>query len=855
MLARTKGLAVGARLGPYEILSAIGSGGMREVWKARDTRLDRLVAIKVSQEQFSERFEREARAVAALNHPNICTLHDVGPDYLVMEYIEGQPLRGPLDLDRALKFAVQICDALDAAHRKGIVHRDLKPANILVTTTGVKLLDFGLARMTGVGAEALTDPKLTQMGAVMGTPAYMAPEQWEGKPGDPRSDIYAFGCVLHEMLTGKSVTQERIAVQPAAIESILRICLDKDPDQRWQSASDLGRALQLPLAGGTQPHNPWRERMAWLAAAAFLVAALLYVRSAREQVVVEPSRVQLSVNPPDKTAFVGDSTVSVQVPLFALSPDGRTFVFAAAVAGERSLLWLRPLDDTSARRLPGTEDAQMPFWSPDGQWIAFFAEGKLKKIPTAGGPAQVVLDSVPDPRGGSWGADNTILVGSGSGPVVRVTSSGGSSIEATKLEPTRQEASHRWPVWLPDNRHFLFVVRSSSVENSGLYAGALDGPPRKLSLRSDNSVAYASPGYVLFAVEDALFGQRLDLSSLDLTGPSIPIAERVGHSTNGLSAFSASQNGTLAYASAFSAIGRPTWFDRQGKQMNAIGGEGDYTDVRLSPDDKWLAAALVDPKTGNPDIWLTDLIRGSTSRFTFGPRLNAGPVWSPDGARIAFRTTRKGGLVEIYQKSSASGGDEIPMLLDETQRTLSVTSTNLALSDWSPDSRNVLYSKGTTSRMDIWLLPTTQAENPRVLLATQADNMHGTFSPDGRLVAYSSNESGRFEVYVQTFPLSDRKWPVSTMGGYEPRWRADGREIFYLSLDRQLMAVTVGPGPTFDVPKPLFQTRVPPERVSAFRVHYSPNRDGTRFLVNTQVGDTPPTSITVVLNWTVGLKK
>jgi Tol biopolymer transport system component len=502
--------------------------------------------------------------------------------------------------------------------------------------------------------------------------------------------------------------------------------------------------------------------------------------------------------------------------------------------------------------LPGTENAVMPFWSPNGEWVAFFGDGKLKKIPSSGGPAQVVLDGVPDPRGGSWGPDDTILFGNGATPIMRVSSTGGGSAGVTTFDVSREEVSHRWPVWLPDGRHFLFTARSRSTENSGVYVGAANERPKRLPIRSDNSVGYAWPGFVLYLDGETLFGQRWDESRLDLSGQPVVLAERVGVATNGLGAFSTSNTGELAYSGALSSSGRLTWFDRTGSQVGAVDTEGDYVDFRLSPDDKRLAASLVDPKTGNPDIWLTDLARGDRSRFTLGPRLNASPVWSPDSSRIVFRTTRSGGLVDFYEKSSASGGTEVPVLPMGLQRMVNPEALNIAVSDWSPDGRHLLYSVLTLSRSELWLLPLMDAQKPVTFISSQSENMHGTFSPNGRLVAYASNESGRFEVSVQTLPLTDRKWTVSTAGGYEPRWRGDGREIYFLSEDRKLMVASVEPGPSFGVPRPLFQTQVPPG-VTANRNHYAPTRDGTRFLVNTESADARPVSITVVLNWLSGI--
>src|SRR5579859_5787859 len=393
------------RLGPYEILAPIGVGGMGEVYKARDPRLDRIVAVKVSNEKFSDRFGREARAIAALNHPHICTLHDVGPNYLVMEYIEGQPLRGPLALDQALKYAGQICEALDAAHKKGITHRDLKPGNILVTKGGVKLLDFGLARI------ASGDDTVTM--AVMGTPAYMAPEQWEGKPGDARSDIYALGCVLSEMLTGKRASQDRAAVDSVVVEQVIQRCLEKDPDDRWQSARDLLYAMEFPAAKALPARNPWRERALWIAVSIALLVVIVLLAAARGRAPASVDAVSFAVYPPEGTIFSSTPNTTVTTPQFALSPDGRILAFVANAPGGAPMLWLRPLAETAAHRLPGTENVRDPFWSPESRWVGFYADGKIRKVPASGGAVQVVAETLADFRGGTWGRDDTILFGNG----------------------------------------------------------------------------------------------------------------------------------------------------------------------------------------------------------------------------------------------------------------------------------------------------------------------------------------------------------------------------------------------------------------------------------------------------------
>jgi Tol biopolymer transport system component len=526
-------------------------------------------------------------------------------------------------------------------------------------------------------------------------------------------------------------------------------------------------------------------------------------------------------------------------------------VFVANSSGADPVIWMRSIDQVTARPLPGTEHAQLPFWSPDGRWLGFFAEGKLKKILVAGGPVQVLAD-VADAFGGSWGTDDSLIFAKLSSSIFRVSSGGGIVTVVTKVDSIQK--AHRWPQFLPDGRHFLFHVQGSDPEHRGIYAGSLDGGAPKFLVRTKSSAVYASPGYLLYVDGDTLLGQAFDAAHLELRGEPFTVAENVGRSTGFNIGVSASGTGILAYAAAMLQRGRLTWFDRAGNSLNSVGVEGDYSDFRLSPDGETLAVSLVDPKAWNPDIWLIDLKRGGSSRFTFGSALNAAPVWSPDGTRIVFRTVRNG-MTEFYEKSAGGGGNEFPMLTNETQLAAGMDSPNLVCSDWSPDGRYVLGSvPQQATGDDLWLIPLGGDKKPFKFLGPPSDQMHGNFSPDGHLVAYTSNESGRFQVYVQTFPLSDRKWQVSTDGGYEPRWRGDGREIYYLSEDRNLMAVPVGAGPSFAVPKMLFRTRVP-EGVTSRRTHYVPSRDGQRFLVNTQSNDANPNPITVVLNWQAELKK
>jgi Tol biopolymer transport system component/predicted Ser/Thr protein kinase len=867
-------LAAGTHLGPYEILAPIGAGGMGEVYKARDTRLDRIVAVKISAEQFSERFEREARAVAALNHPHICTLHDVGPNYLVMEYIQGQPLKGPLAPDEALKYGAQICDALEAAHKQGVVHRDLKPANIMVTKAGVKLLDFGLAKLTrGRGASPVGSVEtiaLTQANTILGTLQYMSPEQLEGKDADARSDIFAFGAVLYEMITGRqafagsspaSVIAAIMGGQsgslqqlPRGIDHVVKVCLAKDPDARWQSATDIRRELEwlaeasLPEPAATPvPRVGWRERIAWGLAVAFLGGFLL-LAAPHWRAGPEAERVRFAIYPPHGTDFAKPPNSTIGAAQFALSQDGRTIAFVAGPAGVKPSLWLRPLDEAAAHPIAGTENATYPFWSPDSRRIGFFADGKLKTIMAIGGPAQVIAQDVADPRGGSWGADGKVVFSATASGVNVVSASGGFIASVSKLDPSVREGSHRWPQFLPDGRHIIFHVRSGVQERRGVYGASLDGT-RKFLVHSEWSGAYSPSGHLLYFEGDVLMARSFDPARMQLSGEPVALVEHVAPATNGLAAISISTTGTFAYANATLERGRLTWFDRGGRTLDSVGAEGDYTDFRLSPDGKRVAASLVDPQSSMPAVWMADLTRGSVTRFTFDPSLEASPVWSPDGARVAFRSLRSG-MLGFYEKSAAGGGQDKPMLVENT-------SPSIVLTDWSPDGSTILYSRQlATTGFDLWLLPADGQGKPAQYLNSPADETQGAFAPNGRFVAYTSNESGRLEVYVQTLPASDRKWQISTGGGHEPRWRRDGRELYYLSEDRKLMAVpvTIDAGFTAGAPKALFQTGVP-AGVNPFRTNYVPAGDGQRFLVNTVRDDTGPEPITVVLHWTAGLKK
>ena len=891
-------LSSGIKLGRYEIRSKLGAGGMGEVYRARDERLNREVAIKVLPISFSAdkdrlaRFEQEAQAASAINHPNILVVYDVGANdgapYVVSELLEGETLRGrisgsPLAQRRAIDYALQIAHGLAAAHEKGIVHRDLKPDNIFITNDGrVKILDFGLAKLTQLDAdqaqtEIPTRRVDTDPGVVMGTVGYISPEQLKGRPVDHRADIFSFGAILYEMLSGRrafhgesaaemmsailkedppDLSDTNKAVSPS-LERLVNRCLEKNPESRFHSASDLAFALEAisgsaPVSSQTltaMTASPARERirtqLPWILTAVLalaLIVALAFVFLYFRRAPVDERVLKLSVLPPEKAALTG------VVSGLAVSPDGTRLAFIATSEG-RNLLWLRSLDSLSAQALAGTEGAvgaSPPFWSPDGRFIGFFAGGKLKKIEASGGPSQTLCDAAAG-RGGTWNREGLIVFGDASGILYRVSAAGGEPTPVTALDQSRFETSHRWPYFLPDGRHFIYFVRSSQTERSGIYVGSLDSnETKRLLLPTALNAVFAPPGFLLFMRNKALLAQRFDADGLQLIGEPIPVAEQVAFNMGlGRGAFSASENGVLAFRTGGGDLNQPVWFDRGGKKIGALGAPGLYFTVWLSPDERRAAVDLVDTQTGTNDVWLFDA-RGIPSRFTTHPAGDSNPLWSPDGSRVVFSSNREGPS-NLYQKIESGVGNE-DLLLKSTD-------TKIA-DDWSSDGQFIAYQTfNSKTKWDLLMVPMSGDRQPFAFLQTEFNEIQAQFSRDAKWIAYTSDESGAPEVYVQTFPASGGKWRVSTGGGSQPRWRRDGRELFYIAADRKLMAVDVKLGSTFEagVPKPLFGP-LGVLTLTDFRNHYAVTADGQRFLINTTIEGADAAPITVVVNWTAGLR-
>ena len=899
-------LSAGTRLGPYEIQSALGAGGMGEVYRARDTRLDRVVAIKIlpaalaADPQFRERFDREARAISQLEHPNICALYDTGQQdgtsFLVMQFLEGDTLaeriaRGPMPMDQALTIAVQIADALVVAHRAGIVHRDLKPGNVMLTKTGAKLLDFGLAKsgasvIAGSGASMLptTPAALTAHGTILGTFQYMAPEQLEGEEADARSDIFAFGALLHEMVTGKRAFEGKShaslvaailerqppaistlqPMSPAALDRIATKCLAKDPEDRWQSAKDLRDALKWLTADGAQVAAPSSSitaapavanRRGWIA---WTIAAVLFVALAgtlwlgRQGYLqpMAPTPVFRGVVPWPPGILPSDLALSES---FTMSPDGRYLAFVAVAAGRTRTLWVRPLAESVAHELPGTENAGPPFWSPDSRFIAFSAQGKLKKIDINGGRPTVVADSAINTKG-SWGANDVILYTPKNGPLFRVSAGGGQPVAATVLDKTSGEVTHTGPWLLPDGKRFLYFGDHLSGAGT-LHVGSIDGGAPITSIRGIESPAIYSNGFLLFLRDRTLTAQAFDLGRLEVSGESVAIADDIDIQSRPLrGAFTVSSAGTLAYRMDTATVRTQlTWFDRAGKPLSTVGDASDQMNVEMSPDGTRALVSLLEAGQNSRDLWMYDLARGLRTRFTFDPADEMGGVWSRDGNQVVFNS-RRGARLDLYMKSSSGAGAETEWLSDGQN--------NLYPGGFSSDGRTFVFFNGNaTSRTgnDLWLVPATGSpRTPTPLVRTQYNETYPQFSADGRWIAYVSNESGRGEVYV-TAAGGGGKWQVSTDGGTTPRWRRDGKELYFINPGRKVIAVSVdGRSNAFVVgaTQALFDSNIRQVGFGgAGAINYDVSPDGQRFLILTTPDNSAVAPITVVSNWTGLVKK
>jgi eukaryotic-like serine/threonine-protein kinase len=867
-------LNTGTRLGPYEIIGLIGAGGMGEVYKSRDTRLERTVAVKVvsgslaSDPTWRQRFDREARVLATLSNPHICPIFDVGRhdgvDFLVMEYLEGEALtarlaRSPLPLDQALRYAIEIADALAAAHREGICHRDLKPGNIMLTRSGARLLDFGLARVGGPRShpsdQQTLSSELTATGTILGTVQYMAPEQLEGKEIDGRTDIFAFGAVVYEMVTGRkafegqsqaSVIASILEHEPPPISSLQRMappaldravkkCLAKDPEERWQNARDLRDELKWIAEGSSQVSAPvtvaarrnWWSLLPW-AAVAMLSVAVLSLASVhfREQSADLP-RIVFTVSRPTTHHPSGVAP--------ELAPDGKRFLFPGLTPDGRTVLWIRALDSRTARPLPGTENEGYPaiFWSPDGQSVGFFADAKLKKIDISGGPARALADA-PDPAGGTWSPDGTILftprVG---GPLFRVSASEGPATPLFELDRSRQEISHRWPHFLPDGRHFLYGVTSFDARRNGVYLASLDGKEPRLLIGEAERAVYSASGHLLFLRGETLVAQSFDVTSMQMTGEAFPIPGPDGEViATATSFYSVSPNGVLAYVRARERTVQLRWYDRQGKALEPLGDAAPYINVVLSPDEKRVAA---DRARGH--VWVLERASGIATRLSHNP-IVSDPIWSPDGRQLVF-TVFKDVSGNLYRKVIA-GGKEEPLF---------ESGENKYPQGWLNDGTSIIFMNQQSA---LYRLATSSDREPELLLPTAFQNDEFRLSPDERWIAYNSLESGRWEVYVASFPSFDGKRQVSSGGGCQPHWRKDVKELFYLDLKGNLMVVDLTTDPSFvaNAPRPLFQTSI---LVNPVVDQYAVTGDGRRFILGTPLGEEEP--ITVILNWTAGLKR
>jgi Tol biopolymer transport system component len=865
---------VGTKIGSFAVTAVLGAGGMGEVYRARDVKLGRDVALKIlpsatlDDPERRARFDREARLLAALNHPNVAAIYGVeesaGRQLLVLELVEGQTLaerlaKRSMGIPEAMRVASQIAAALAAAHERGIVHRDLKPGNVAVTADGIaKVLDFGIAKMSSSPLdanvpEAATHTTMTRAGVIVGTAAYMSPEQARGLTVDRRTDVWAFGCVLYEMLAGTAAFDgttgtdvlaailEREpdwtrlpATMPASIRRLLHKCLKKDPAERLRDMGDIRILIEDAI---NEPPSaaavvPFQHRVWWAAAfvaSALAGAPLAWLVWSRSSTPTQPVRVSLTAPGPVSPQLSG-----------AISPDGHHVAFVATGPSGKAMLWIRSLDSLDARELPGTERAAHPFWSPDSRSIGFTANAKLHTVSLAGGPVQTLADS-PLRGGASWNRDGVILFNPQFGQIAAVPAAGGAVTPVVSADPAHQPSWMAWPDFLPDGRHFLYFDRGRAPELRGVYVGSLDAHETKFLLRTDVQAKYAAPGYLLFMRDETLMAQRFDQSRFELSGVPVPVADGVWFARGAAhAAFSASGNESLVYVNASAWKSQLAWIDRSGRLLGPLAGPDRYATItpQLSPDATKVAIGRGEFRRG--DVWILDVTSGTPSRVTFGPEGHGVPVWSADGRRLMFQTGTR-----IIVRDVERGSDET---LFDAARTDSVA-------DWSSDGAFVVLSR---SDHDIWVLPLAGDRRPFPFLETPANKTQAQLAPDGKWIAYTSNETGRDEVYVQSFPESGRKRQISTDGGAMPRWRRDG-ELFFLAANQFMTAVTItksGGSVVFGSPVPLFHTKliVQGSEATGLPTSYDVTADGKRFLLNGAPEDAGP-PMTVVLNWTGAIRK
>ena len=884
-------LPPGTPLGPYQILAPLGAGGMGEVYRARDTRLGRDVAIKVlpphlaASPEVRARFEREARTISQLDHPHICTLFDVGRapgevgsggiDYLVMELLEGETLahrleKGPLPVGEVLSIGTQIADALDRAHRAGVVHRDLKPGNVMLTKSGVKLMDFGLARtaLAAAASGALTESPtvsrpLTAEGTIVGTFQYMAPEQLEGRDADARSDLWALGCVLYEMATGKrafegksqasliaAIMERRptppsllVPLLPPALDQVVQQCLAKDPDERIQTAHDVKLELQWIASGGSQAGVPAplaarrrsRERLAW-AMAGILALAVVALGAWVLRPTPAPRVIRFEVGPPRGTTRLSWPR---------LSPDGKLLAFLATDSAGSVRIWVRSLDGIDAHPLDAVVGSARPFWSPDSRWLAFINDGKLMKVAVAGGPAISICDA-PGGFDGTWGRSGWILFdGANANDSIRgAPASGGAPTGVTFLDRAHGETNHAWPFFLPDGRHFLFVdFRAGGVNE--VRVGRLGSRDNRAVGRTDSRAEYAPPGYLVYESAGVLMAQRFDPRTARTRGDPVPVGDLASGSV-GL--FSVSSGGGLAFRPrGIQAASRLLWVDRNGHIIGEAAPPDQYEDVVLSPDGARVAVSIVGEQPSQRDIWVRDLRRGVSSRLTFDPGDEFAPVWSPDGNRIAYGALR-GDEIHCYVRSAWGGAE------DSLGRAAGFYEGPFG---WSGAANILTISHVTaTNHWDVYALSPEGRQPPRPLLQSPFNERAGRLSPDGRWLAYSSDESGRDEVYVVPYPGPGPKIRISTGGGEAPQWRGDGKELFFQGPDQSMLAADIRAGTTFVAGTPKILFRIPLAAPGLYRGYRcAPSPDGQRFLVNASSGEATAGRFIVATNWTSELKK